>query len=216
MKRICESWINDSITGASNKTKSEIKSNTKLKRNNNCKNKVKFECLICSMKKKNNNINRQIQEEYDNYLNYEDDLFSCDDENYIINNKFNNYNNNQLDICKKNNLQFFDNSNYYKYHNDDIRDILRLPNINNSFVNFDFVANTDNNKINDNDNLNKRSKILINENETNNLMSWESVGNENNNFTREININKENVKVKTLYSNEDISIRYNYILKKLI
>ena len=53
---------------------------------------------------------------------------------------------------KKDDLVFRDNQNYYTYNNGDIRDILTLPNTNNSFVNFDinnFENNSDSNNNND-------------------------------------------------------------------
>jgi len=216
MKRICESWINESISGVKNKTKAENKSNKKLKRNN-FKNKVKFECLICSTKKNNhfsNNFKNYSESDYDNF--YEDEI-SHDD--YYNQNNLNNRNNGFLfDVCKRNNLHFFDKSNYYNYNNDDINDLLRLPNLNDSFTNFDYENNqTYSDKNNRNEKFNKYSKILVNDEKDGSLINFQSDNSRNeNHFNREININKENVKVKTLYSNEDISIRYNCILKKLI
>lgn len=213
MKRICESWINESITGtSSNKNKKESKSNSKSKRNP-YKNKVKIECLVCCHQKKNLNFN-----------NVEKNIFQDNDDWEFENQIFTPVNYNlhcleELDICKKYNLNFFDESNFYNYNKNDIKEVLSFPNINDSFTKLDSNESSKNKNITNKNNAEISNHNDLNYNsDQNNLINLDVIENslQNQSNNKDFKFNKNSVKVKTLYSNEDISIKYNYILKKII
>jgi hypothetical protein len=213
MKIICESWINESRTGSSEpKVKSDHKLNTILKRNPLAL-KTKIECLICSQKKNRLNSNRKyvhnkfISESSD----YENDFYGSGN----ANNNLCDYV--EDDICKKNNLNFYDGLNYYKYNNNDIKNILSFPNVNDSFAKLESSENINNKNFTGVFNRETNKNAFIDSVSNSNLINLDLVENINNHDSNaEFNINRNNIKVKTLYSNEDISIKYNYILKKLI
>jgi hypothetical protein len=201
--------MTESRSGSSeSKSKSDAKSSTKMKRNPLTL-KSKIECLICSHKKNKMSCNKN------NHLNqFNSNYYQCD---YVdeLHDYENNFDYGVDDVCRKNNLNFYDSSNYYKYHNNDIKDILNFPNINDSFISLESTENSSNKNLSAgfNSNFNKNPST----NSNRNLIDLDLVEqNVNDNSKREFNINKNNIKIKTLYSNEDISIKYNYILKKLI
>jgi len=213
MKRICESWINESITGNSNnKKKKDSKSNSKSKRNP-YKNKVKIECLVCCHQKKNldfNNIEKNLLQDNEDW-EFDNEIFTS--VNYDLQSF------EESDICKKYNLNFFDQSNYYNYNKNDIKEVLSLPNINDSFTKLDTNECYKNKNItNKNNSEITNYKDLRNHSDQNNLINLDALENSQRNQpnNHDFNYNKNSVKVKTLYSNEDISIKYNYILKKII
>lgn len=202
--------MDDSRTASSeSKGKTDSKSSTKVKRNPLAL-ISKIECLICSHKKKTLNVNKKIKNQFNSgSYDYEEDIYR------LGNNTMYEYE--EEDFCRRNNLNFYNNSNYYKYNNNDIREILSFPNVNDSFSKLDSNENTNNKNPSDILNRGLDKNVSANYNSNSNLINLDLFPN-NRNFdaNREINLNINNIKVKTLYSNEDISIKYNYILKKLI
>jgi len=175
--------------------------------------KSKIECLICSHKKNRKSSNLIIHKNEFSSINnqdYEDDLYGLE------NNSNNFYNHEEDNICRKNNLNFYDSSDYYKYNINDIEDILSFPNINDSFKKLDYNENA-NKKNQSVVGLNRDSNNDNSQNSNSNLINFDLLENNiNDNSYIEYKNKKNKIKVKTLYSNEDISIKYNYILKKLI
>ena len=126
-----------------------------------CQNKVKIECLKCSSVNNNN----QKEKEITSNINLNQQNFIGDyelTENEISDNLLleENYNDNNLNsfgyyMDKKDDLIFRDNQNYYRYNTGDIKDILDLPNTNNSFANVDKNSNSNLNEGTSNNNNDK-------------------------------------------------------------
>jgi len=176
MKIICESCINESRTGSSEpKVKSDNKSNTLLKRNPLAL-KTKIECLICSQKKNRlssntkNVENKFISEKSD----YENNFYGS---GYANNNLYNYV---EDDICKKNNLSFYDGLNFYKYHNNDIKNILRFPNVNDSFAKLESSENINNKNLTGVFNKETNKNAFVDPVNNSNLISLDLVENTNN------------------------------------
>lgn len=208
MKRICESWVNETRTNdnSKKKNKNDSKANSKMKRNP-YKNKVKIECLICSSKK--NKLNNKNN--FDSLYTYNPNFF---EDEYPYEGYYDTHIQAQGEksILKEHDLLFYDSSIYYSYHQNDITDILNLPNINDSFSKLDSDESGMLQDSLENSKNMKQKKF-----QENNLISLDEIGyNNNNNNNLDNDENKAKIKVKTLYSNEDISTKYNYILKKII
>jgi hypothetical protein len=137
MKRICESWLNESSNPNINNIKSSKndKKGTKITKNP-YKNKVKIECLLCSGKKLRENKKKTSENNTVSYMDEYIDDFALED--YKYDNSFNKQNLNEYyhDFSEKNlsdKVYFYDKKNYYIYNNSDIKDVLSFPNVNNSF-----------------------------------------------------------------------------------
>ena len=211
MKRICESLINPEVNSSKNSTKTENKKNkTNMKTK---KDKIKIDCLGCKNKK---NRYYSKYENLHNEENSQDYLFHLNEEknNHLNHSNFSNKNTDK--ILK--NISFYDVNNYHTNNSSDLKEVLNFPNINNSFLNFDI--NEIEIKVNPQKDLSINNNYIYDKDGKKNLILFEKV--ENNLFCINKNENKNSndlnkkVQVKTLYSNEDISMKYNYILKKII
>ena len=130
MKKIYESMITTNEN--KNKKNKNEKKKKSLKNKSFC-NKVKIECLICSSKKNNIKLKKQIKE---NNYEYIDDFVNINSNLINSKNDFHDKNNSSIsgDILIEN-LSFYNNDKYYNYNLKDIDEQLSFPNLNGSFCN---------------------------------------------------------------------------------